>query len=412
MKHIFFSMEIVSQRKKNIEIICFSTQPWYGSYWTNKQQIMSRLAKMGHKILYINPYDYASWGHLFRSLKRKISRKQLIIPLDQPQENLWLYSPIDLLPVLRNGIFLWLNQKLRELMLKLQLKRYDFKKPLLWIYQPESVDFVDHLAHGLVVYDCVDEYSAFPYYSNNPKRKKMILKKEDELLKKADIVFTTSKTLYERKKQKNKNTFLVGNVGDFEHFNVTQRSNYPIAPEMRDVPHPILGFVGALDSYKVDFEIIKNIATAHPEWSIVLIGKTEAKGEKTDISKIKKLGNIHFLGGKPYEITPQYIKAFDVCIIPYNINDYTKSCFPLKFHEFLATGKPLVVTALPDLIDFGDISYLSYTPEEFLQNCEKAVKENNLELSQKRQKIASQNTWEDRVNKLLEIINSYKKDAL
>lgn len=387
-----------------LEIICFSTQPWYGSYWTNKQHIMLRLAKMGHKILYVNPYDHASFGHLFRSFRRKIVKKELMVRLENPQTNLWLYSPIDIIPRLRNGIGQALNQKVRSFLLKKQLARYNFKNPILWIYQPETVDFVDQIPNRLVVYDCVDEYSAFPYYAESPDRKRMIIEKENELLKKAGVVFTTSKTLYEKKRQKNPNTYLVTNVGDFTHFNQVNQDNYQVADEMQKIPQPIFGFVGALDAYKVDFKLIFGLATKHNEWSVVLIGKTAAAGDQAGLEDLKKMKNVYFLGGVDYEETPHFIKAFNVCLIPYNINEYTKSCFPIKFHEFLATGKPLVTTALPDLIDFGGISYLSYNREEFIANCEKAVSEDDPSLRLRRQRVASQNTWDDRIKAILEKI--------
>jgi hypothetical protein len=389
-------------RKKCLNIVCVSPAPWDFPIWTNRQNIMSRVAQ-AHNVLYVfHPVLLRS------SIKRNLIRKMKPFSMiDRINDKLLIYTPY-ILPFSDEFMKIHtFNVKASALLLKRQLRRFGFKDYILWFYDPEAVDYLDHLSPKLACYDCVDEYSAMPYYSS-PKRKMRLEKLERKLIEKCDLVFATSKNLYDQKIKLNPNTKLVENVGDFEHFNRVDREQLEVPSDFPSVSSPVLGFIGALDNYKVDFELIDYIAERKPDWAIVLIGSKMNVEEKNDLMPARE--NIYYLGMKRYEHLPNYISMFDVCIIPYRINAYTKNVFPLKFIEFMSTGKPLAMTPLPSIEKYAEFVRVGSSREEFLLAVEDAIRDDSEIMKKKRLDIARNNSWETRKDRLLSnIIGSLKE---
>jgi len=249
----------------------------------------------------------------------------------------------------------------------------------------------------LICYDCVDEHTGF---TAKTKRKNIIQLLEQRIMYKADLVFTTSKNLYERKKQYNCNTYLTPNVGDTSLFMKALLEETKVADELLKIKKPIIGFIGAIN-FKIDWELIKYIAHNHPEWSFVMIGPIY----KLNVAELKSLGNIHFLGRKPINIMPNYLKGFDVCIIPYLLNKYTEHVFPLKFHEYMASGKPIVTTDLPELRCYKNVIKIAENYSSFDKSIVQVLNENNKKLIEKRLEIAKKNSWEKRIKIMIDFIN-------
>lgn len=281
-------------------------------------------------------------------------------------------------------------------------RRLGFRNIVLWVYSPEDVRAVDLLGESLIVYDCVDNYAASPYYLRSKRRAGYLKKLEERLLRRADIVATTSQPLWEEKKAFNPNTHFVQNVGDAKHFQQAMDEQTPIHEDIAQVKKPIIGFIGAVNDHKVDFALLNHLAQRHPEWQLVLIGPIGGWGGKTDTSTLDH-PNIHLLGKRPYDQLPGYIKAFDVCIIPYNLNAYTQGVFPIKFMEFLATGKPVVVTALPSLAEYRYLAPMAEDHETFLVLVEQALAD-PVKGREERVAMAHRNTWEDRAKTLLNLV--------
>jgi len=379
-----------------MNIICLSTQNWDDRMWTNKQHIMYRLSK-NHRVIYV---DKGVLGLKNFFIKRedeegfKFTIKNLFSLFEERNKNLTVLTEKFNFPN---------PYAFKIKLLKKYIKKNNLKDIILWIYQPEYEKYIGELGEKLVVYDCVDEYSTFPAY-NKPGKKDGIIETEKSLLKKADLVITSAPGLYESKKEFNKNTHLVHNVGNAKHFMKALDPNTEIPSDIGSIKKPIIGFIGALDKYKVDFELLQHIAEKHPEWSVVLIGPKGKVDFSTRTSSLKKFGNIHMLGTKDYNPLPNYVKAFDVCMIPYNINDYTKNCFPIKFFEFLASGKPVVTTNLPALKEFeGSVKYAS-GKEDFTRAIEESLEHDPNEMKQKRIEAAKQNSWESRISKIIGLI--------
>jgi glycosyltransferase involved in cell wall biosynthesis len=180
--------------------------------------------------------------------------------------------------------------------------------------------------------------------------------------------------------------------------------------DIKKVPRPIIGFIGAISSYKLDFDLIKSIASSRPEWSIVLIGP-RGEGEKAvDLSPLKRYKNIFYFGPRRYEELPGYLKAFDVCILPCAINDYTQAMFPMKFFEYLASGKQVVTTDLPSLREFKSFCKVAETPKEFVGKIEDCLREDSATQIRKRIDLAKRYSWERRLEEISTLIQRRLED--
>lgn len=379
-------------------IICFSTADWDNPLPTNKQQIMSRLSKQ-NRILYIE-----SLGLRKPTLsKRDISRlKYRLVKglkgVRKVSSNLYVFSPL-VIPLhynklARNFNILYLRATLRAI-----LSKISFHKPILWTYTPIIVPLINDIFPVITVYHCVDEFSEVPRVPA-----KVVTTMEKDLLTQSDIVFTSSKRLYEAKKFFNPNAHYIPNVADIDHFSKVHQDSLVIPEDISSIHHPIIGFIGAIDDYKIDAELIRYIAIARPQWSLVFIGPIGLGGTTISVESLKTLPNIYFLGEKSYATLPSYIKAFDLCIIPYNINAYTTYVFPLKFYEYLATGKPIVATALPELEPFAHIIEYAQTREEFLNSIENALSHDTTLKREGRLHCAQGHTWEANIKKMSQLI--------
>ncbi len=391
----------MNRQIQDFTFICFSTAYWDAELWTNRQHIMDRISRK-YPVLYIEPGIHSKRyfrGLLFKRLTR-------LLPWNwfrEEKDNLWIYSPM-LLSLYRFPRYIqYISWRIALRQIRAICRRLGFRNIVLWVYSPEDVRAVDRLGESLVLYDCVDNYAATPYYMRSKRRARYLKRLEERLLQRADIVATTSQPLWEEKKAFNPNTHFVQNVGDAKHFQQAMDEKTPIPADITRIAKPIVGFIGAVNDHKVDFALLDHMAQGHPEWQIVLIGPIGGWGGKTDTSTLDHHPNIHLMGKRPYDQLPGYIKAFDVCIIPYNLNAYTQGVFPIKFMEFLATGKPVVTTALPSLVEYRELASMANDHETFIVLVEQALAY-QVKGQEERVAVALRHTWEDRVKTLLGMV--------
>jgi len=289
--------------------------------------------------------------------------------------------------------------------IKCFLKKHGFSNPFVWTYHPYILDAIKNLGlRNKLIYHCVDDLSAVPNIDKISYRLE-----EKRLLKKADIIFVTSKHLMKKCLQHNKNTYYFTNVVDFDHFSrATKKTETP--KDLECIPTPRLGFVGALSNFKVDFELLNELALKRPQYQLILIGdEVEGQADKT-IKIMKNYPNVHFLGFKKYQELPDYLRGIQVGLLPMLSNDYTKSMSPMKLNEYLASGLPVVSKK-------GDfISHLKKTNRVFIAKNNKnfisgADKQVNLKkLSAKENKIfINKNTWIFRTRKMLSLLTEARK---
>lgn len=372
------------------DIVMISTADWDESLWTNKQQIASRLVE-DFRVVYVEPLKSLRSGK--RTYAHRVWNDPCGVHVFRPAVALPFGNKLDAMNEINHRLAI---QPLREYIGELGFEEY-----ILWLYSPNGLPYVKLLSPTVSCYDCVDEYSAFP-----GAWKGVTMRMESKLIQKVDVVFTTAETLYESKKEKNPNTWYVPNVGDFDHFH--KAASVEPAQAMKDLPKPIIGFVGALN-YKLDKELLNELFNLHPEWSFVFIGPDRGLG----IERFAHVTNTHFLGLKAISELPAYMAGFDVCIIPYIVDNYTSGVMPIKFFEYLSTGKPVVSTPIPEIARFKELVDVASSPEEFASAIERRLQNDPEEQRQWRIDLARSNSWDTRIRELLEKLEAtYRKKRL
>ncbi len=388
-------------------ILCLSSQRWRDPLWTNKQHVMSRM-KEHYRVVHV---DYGlrplpqylverAWHHRRSLWPPHRALTDGVVPVE---EDLYLgdaYSP------LVAGAFPhahpvrdFFTFDAKVLMARRFLKRTK-SKPIVWVYHPGFADAVERVDRKLLVYDCVDNYEAFPTYRDDPG---WLMAREERLCRNADLVFCTSRALYESRREFNpENTFLVHNVGDAEHFGAALLDSTEVPEEIASLEGPVVGFVGAVSDYKLNMEWLIRTAEARPEWNLVVIGPVGMADPTTEVGALRALKNVHLLGRRDYQELPKYLKGFDVAVIPYRLNAYTESVFPIKFFEFLATGKPVVISDLPALREFSEYVGVARDAGEFIEWCEAYLEDDDPEERAARVEVARLHSWPQRVGTLRE----------
>lgn len=396
----------MDKKDEKYNVICLANQIWDYHLWTNKKHVMSRVSNLSHNVLFVDPPINTGRVFLRHILQGRWSIKRLLTQRYK-DGRIEVFSPLNHHPAY-GKLSLKHIQKINKIASKIFDKD---RKTILWVYHVEMPfleNFLREVKYDILVYDCVDNYSGFPKYKSEDK-KKWILEQERMLATRSNIVFASAPGLVEKLKRYNLNTHFTPNVGDYDRFFNVRYSKGREPSELKDIPHPRVMFSGAIDEYKFDKELVKKIAMDFPSYSFVIIGPAALKDKE---SSKKALGfedfdNVFFLGTVDYPLLPKYLSKADVLMIPYQLNDYTVGgCFPVKFHEYLASGYPVIVTDLPAYTPFSDVCYISKDYNEFSQNIRKGLEEDSDPMVKKRQKVASQNTWDQKVSKMLSLINN------
>ncbi len=380
-----------SDKTRKLDIIYLSPIDW--DYNCQRpQQLASRLAKQCN-ILYIEPIGLRSFR--VRDIPRVIRRIVKWVTKNKKKQNnkLHIYTPL-YLPFLSSYICKKINGMIFTTAIKKLCRRLSFNEPVIWITLPTdtAVTLANKLSSRLLIYDCIDEYASFQKNGN------YIRSTEIEILKKSSLVFATSNQLFERMKKTNPNTYLIPNACDFSHFAQIKNNDISIPSDINNIKPPIIGYIGAVSSC-FDLELIEFVARSNTNLSIVIIGETHV-----DKSILPVADNIHYLGQKKYTELPNYMKAFDVGIIPFKVNDLADTINPVKLFEYLAGGMPVVSTDLAEVRTHENVVSIAKTKEEFLTLLKKSVEDNSVDKIETRLKVARENTWDKRVETILRLI--------
>ena len=394
------------------DILCFAPGPW-DDIWRNRHQIMTRLAR-ANRILYVEP-----WPALRPTLRQwrsgQLSWADLRGPrLKKVRDNLHVYSPAVWAPRATRFPLSTLTDGIYMAFLRRVLKKLGLQKPILWLFSPDMGVFVGRFDEKLVIYHVVDEYIG--YSGVSATWRPVMQQMEEQLARQADLVFVTSPDLLERKRALNQNIALVPNAVDYEVFAAAadRSSKEPPPADMADIRPPIAGYVGAIND-KLDLPLLLQVArecarsgepcpdgrTKYP-WSFVLVGPitiTTAEGQRA-LEALRALPYVHVLGPKSVADVPRYMAACSVCLLPYQMNEWTKHIDSLKLYEYLACGKPVIATDVPAARRFSEIVRIVAHENEFVSSMNQALEEDGPALQARRQQVAAQNTWEQRVEML------------
>ena len=225
-----------------------------------------------------------------------------------------------------------------------------------WFYTPMALPLAAGLTPRGVVYDCMDELS---HFRGAPKQ---LVQRENALFKMADLVFTGGRSIYNAKRSRHPDVHCFPSSVDAAHFERTVGEH----PLHADIPHPRLGYCGVIDE-RINLDLVDAIAKARPEWNIVMVGPTA----KIDPAHLPRRDNIHWLGQQSYDELPRFIKGWDVCLMPFALNEATKFISPTKTLEYMACGRPSVSTSIRDVVEpYGHVVRIADTPEGFISDCE------------------------------------------
>jgi glycosyltransferase involved in cell wall biosynthesis len=379
-------------------IVCVSRQDWHAGLPTNRQQIMIRAARRGHRVLFVE-----SGGHIGRHLWRLVtgpdrgSVARRLFGGEQPAESITVEKALTFVPwgqkfPLANRI----NSRFTGARIRWAARGLGGPR-ILWIYDPTAFELVGHAGEDLTVYDVVDDYAE--QVGPDARRRRFVAAADEAAACRSQVVFATTTGLYERQLQRNPETHLVRNGADFAHFSHTNGT----APEVRSFAGPVVGFAGNLTAEKVDFDLLEAVARARPEWSLVLVGPP-AENARGQLDRLGALDNVHALGFRPYEELPAYVSGFSVGVIPYRATAYTRNCSPLKVYEYLAAGKAVVASGVPELSGMEPDVTLADRPEAFVAAIESALAASSPEAVARRRATAEQNTWEGRTERLLDLV--------
>ena len=381
------------------KILCLSTSNYY-PYPTRKQNVMNRMTDA--EIIYVDPpVTYIA------PLKDKRAGKRIAAFKEGGRKagghsNITLYASPPVLPFYnRCRSINAINQRRFAGYLARILKEQGWDNDFwLWVYHPMSADVVAPLAGELgmeasqlwkrTVYDCVDRHSAYPGMIDPAVVDGM----EEDLARSCVCVFATAQGLYDRLSRFNPNTHLIPNGAAYELFSKA-------AELEKDGDTTIFGFVGMLQDC-IDYELIKALATEFPEARIQLIGRSLPG---VDMSWAGAYPNVELAGLLPQKKLPEYMKNFDVCLNIFRDNDLSKDVSPLKFYEYLATGKPVVSTPVPYQVrDFADCVYIAEDRSDFIDKCRLALSENDAGLAAARMRRAKACSWDERVKSMKNIL--------
>jgi len=391
---------------KNEKIVYIATNPW-NDIWRRRHQIISRIAK-NNKVLWVEP----PLNIFSSSAVSRIKLKRLLEFFWKPREeikNIFILPLINIFPFNRFSVIKKLNRSIYLFFLKKTIKSLELTNPILWVtFNWRFEHFIDELEEKYVVYDCFDKCTGF-VAANDLEIRKQIQGWEKKVSECSTVIFAASEILRKRLLKFNKNVFTVPNGVDFDHFKKALDSDTEIPFDIKGINRPIIGEMGVIAKATFDIDIINFIAVNRPNWSIVIIGPILSNISKSKIIKLKKCENVHFLGIKEVKLLPNYLKAIDVGLMTFNIDDELIKVMttPNRLFEFMAAGKPIITTRLYGIEKYNDILKVAYRKSDFIPLIEQYLKENSNELVNKRIEIAMDNTWERRVETIETLIEKH-----
>lgn len=357
----------VSQR----DVVMLSTADWDHPFWTNKQHVASAMAQLGHRVLYVESLGLRAPRLEAQDLRRIWRRiRRALLPPRRVAERVWVWSPL-LIPAPRAAWQRAFNRVLFRRLLAVWRRWLGLDADLLWTYNPVTGQFLSLQAIGYhqLVYHCVDDLTAQPCMPSA-----LIAAEEQRLCEAADQVFVTSPELLRTRGQFNPRTRFDPNVADIDHFSQARDCDKPLPSDLQSLPTgPRLGFVGAISSYKLDLDLLERLAIHRPDAQLVLIGRVGEGDPSTNLDRLCAHPNVHLMGARPYALLPDYLRGFDLALLPCPINAYTRSMFPMKFFEYVAAGVPIVATALPALSGQAHMARLCADAPGFLASVDELL---------------------------------------
>jgi glycosyltransferase involved in cell wall biosynthesis len=335
-------------------------------------------------------------GHkdLLPRIKRKLGSYSKLAR--ETEEGITVVSPASL-PFFGSAAARNVNRRLIGAQIKRLARSRGLAKPVLWIAIPTAADMIGALDESVVVYQVSDKYDANTMdHATDPA---LIRRLHEKAIDAADLIFYSGRKLFSEAQRGSERSHLLEQGVDYDHWSDTGQMS--IAEEVSEIPRPRLGYFGAIEPWLVDQELIKRASHERPEWQWVFIGNRSRGLE------IEALPNVHFLPPVPYADLPAYAAGFDVCVLPWETEQsFTSYGSAIKVREYLATGKPVVISPLPEYEPMRDVLRIARTRDDFIRLVEEALQENDAALEARRQASVASGTWDARAEWVSELIET------
>lgn len=335
--------------RQPLKIVNLSHLAWERNLFQRPQQLMTRFAAMGDSVSYLSLVGLKRF--LLMKIDQRTIRQPNLVAMNLP------FMPMSKrIDASRRATMALLRAKARP-----ELEEGTPGRRILWLQNPSYADEIEHLPHDLLVYDVMDPFAAFR--TSDPR----VAAREDKVLKAAHIVFTGGRSLHTQVEGRHPNVHCFPSGIDFPHF-ARAAEEGPLPAELEKIPGPRLGYFGAVDE-RIDWNLIRDVCRERRNWSIVFIGPLVLI-DRIPIDE----PNFHWLGARRYDVLPNYLRGFDVCLIPWLVNDLTRFMSPTKTPEYLAAGRPVVSTPIPDVMaDYRDEARIAADTPSYIQACTTAL---------------------------------------
>lgn len=370
------------------DIVCLGSVEWLLIHSTAENTMLG--LSESHRVLYVEPFS--SLITLLRVAKTQARKYERRGGLRQLSENFTVYSPP---PIALPGLTRWkwparVNSWMLSWLLKRVMKKLDIRDPVLYTYLYESTGVVRRLPARLSVYEVLDQDETL---AKDERHRRLIREHEEDVCREVDMVVGITEELASQRRPYNAETYVANGGADLEFFGRALLDSTPVPEDIARLPKPVLGYMGSLDPWKMDVELITHIARANPDCSLALVGFV---WYGFDPRQFEGCPNIHVLGPKDYEDFPGYLKAMDVCLMPFPLNGITLNGDAIKLYEYLAAGKPVVSTPVPAARRFRDIVHVAETNQEFVQAVQLCLHEPADAMAKRLERIQS-HSWGHRV---------------
>ena len=356
--------------------------------WQRPQQFLSRLSQR-HQILFVEGPVPSAEVETPKSEMREVSEFPNITVLRMK------------MPAARWSDGAWVDKERRRLVQEVLAAPlgFRFQEPIQWFYDPMAVTaFAGHMNERAIVFDCMDQLSQF---KGAPRE---LIRRERELLAISDVVFAGGPKIGKEKIKHNANTHSYGCGVDVKHFGKARLEATALPADVAELPRPIYGFFGVVDE-RMDYELVARLADSNAEGSVVIIGPMT----KIDPAAVPQRTNLHWLGGRDYAQLPAYVKAFDVCLMPFALNEATEYINPTKALEYMATGRPVVSTAIEDVVlQFNDVVKVASSGDDFISLCAEQARKPDAAAVKRGLALAKRNSWES----IVAAMEGHIEDAL
>ena len=361
---------------------------------------MRKFARAGNKVIFVNSISMGLPGLAHKDLLPRIKRKlgSYSKLARQTDEGITVVSPASL-PFFGAAAARSVNRRLIGAQIKRLAHSRGLAKPILWIAIPTAADMIGALDESAVVYHVSDKYDANTMdHATDPA---LIRRLHEQAIDAADLVFYSGRKLFNEATRGCERSHLLEPGVDYDHWRHVGNGKIDVAPEIAKIPRPRLGYFGAVEPWLVDQELIKRASRERPEWQWIFIGN---KSRGLDI---EELPNAHFLPAVAYADLPAYAAGFDVCVLPWETEQsFTSYGSAIKVREYLATGKPVVISPLPEYEPMRDVLRIARTRDDFIRLVEEALHDNDPADAARRQAAVADGTWDARAEWVSDLIES------